>query len=207
MKILLVVNPVSGDADKSQFLSFARQMCAKYGYDLRVFKTTGKDDSMKLREEFDTFSPAKIGAVGGDGTFRMAAITNLESCIPIGVIPFGSANGFAKELGVAKDPKEAFSDLLKSDIIEQMDAIRLNDSYCIHMADLGLNARIVKAFNSDPKRGMTTYAKHFFSELSKSECFGYELTCNGETHTGQSEMISIGNGRKFGFGVPINKSG
>lgn len=207
MKILLVVNPVSGDVDKSEFLKYAQEACAKYGYELGVFKTKGQDDLEKLRKEIEAFSPDRIGAVGGDGTFRLAAIANLESAIPVGVIPFGSANGFAKELGAAQDPNEAFSDLLKSQLIARMDAIKINDVHCIHMADIGLNARIVKAFNSDINRGMTTYAKHFFSELSKSEPFGFELSCNGETLTGQSEMISVGNGRKFGFGVPINKSG
>lgn len=207
MKILLVVNPVSGDVDKSQFLQSAKDQCAKYGYKLGIFKTTGEGDLEKLRKEIETFSPGRIGAVGGDGTFRLVAIANLKSEIPIGVIPFGSANGFAKELGAAQDPNEAFSDLLKSQLIARMDAIKINEAHCIHMADLGLNARIVKAFNSDENRGMATYAKHFFSELSNSASFGFELRCNDETLTGQSEMISVGNGRKFGFGVPINKSG
>ncbi len=207
MKILLVVNPISGGVDKSQFARNARNECRKYGIELVIFKTTGGDDLANLRKEIDEFSPDRIAAVGGDGTFRLAAIANLDAGIPVGVIPFGSANGFAKELGVAQDPDVAFSDFLKSQWVENMDLIRVNDEYCIHMADIGLNARIVKGFSSDGQRGMAGYAKHFFRELSNSEPFGYELIIDGKTHSGKSEMISIGNGRKFGFGVPINKSG
>lgn len=208
MKLLGVINPISGGNDKDEFLTYLEETARLYGISICIYKTTGKDDQKKLIEVIASENPDKIIAAGGDGTFALAALASMKSQIPVGIIPFGSANGMAKELGVQLDFESALDDILKSSLYKSMDIVCINGKFhCIHLADVGLNARVVKSFNSDEKRGMLIYGKYMAAELNEMDQMSYTIESNGETHRGTCVMIAIANGRKFGTGVPVNHSG
>ena len=73
MKILFVVNPVSGGVDKEPFLKKAKKLCVKYGIDFDIFRTTGKNDREGLNSIIQEFKPDRIASVGGDGTTLFTA--------------------------------------------------------------------------------------------------------------------------------------
>lgn len=208
MKLLGVINPISGGNNKDEFLAYLDLTTRHYGISLCIYKTTGKDDLKKLKELIASEKPDKIFAVGGDGTFALTALASMESQIPVGIVPFGSSNGMAKELGVESDFETAFTDILKSAFFKPMDIVCINGKHhCIHIADVGLNARVVKAFEADNKRGMLTYGKYMAAELKEMDQMSYTIEVNGKTLRESCVMIAIANGRKFGTGVAVNKSG
>ncbi len=208
MKLLIVVNPISGGIDKSEFIEIAETQCNYLGIRYKVFETTGNDDASKLKSLLDSFSPDRIMAVGGDGTLRFAAICALERNIPIGIIPMGSANGLARELGVNENPEVALDDFLKSRLIARLDMLLVDDEhYFIHLGDVGINAAIVASYEEDPERGLITYAKYFIDKLRNSDPFDYKISIGDETYTGKAFMIGFCNARKFGTGIPLNTIG
>ena len=208
MKLLLVVNPVSGGVDKDPFLKDAKALCDNYGIENQVFKTTGTDDAEALKVILNTFKPDKVAAVGGDGTLLFLAIVLQHSSIPVGIIPMGSANGMATELEVSKQPIEALKELIMSEIVGDLDLLVVNNEhYCIHLGDVGINAKIVKGYENDHKRGMSTYAKYFIDELGKVTAFPMTVECNEKTYDAEGVMLCICNARKYGTGIPINLEG
>ena len=208
MKLLFVVNPISGGVNKEPFLKDASRLCEKYAIDYHVFKTTGKNDSENLLKVISTFQPDKIASVGGDGTTLFTAIELIESDLPMGIIPLGSANGMAAELYVNPKPIEALKDIIMSEQIAGLDMILVNDQhYTIHIGDVGVNASIVEAYEKDPNRGMATYAKYFVSELEKLKPFKARVTANGKVYDQDTLMVGICNARKYGTGVPLNLDG
>ncbi|RUA23616.1 MAG: diacylglycerol kinase [Bacteroidetes bacterium] len=208
MKILIVVNPISGDIDKEPFLREAEQICHKYGIEYKIYKTTGKDDEALLRALILDFAPNKVASVGGDGTVLFVAKVLLDLSIPMGIVPLGSANGMAKELYVNPNPIKAFYEMIISNIVGNLDMVLVNDQYySIHIGDVGLNANIVKAYDADDRRGMLTYAKYFLEEIQKIEPFDVSVLANGELIKGRGVMVGICNSRKYGTGVPLNNTG
>jgi len=208
MKILIVVNPISGDIDKEPFLREAEQICHKYGIEYKIYKTTGKDDDTLLRALILDFVPNKVASVGGDGTVLFVAKVLLDLSIPMGIVPLGSANGMAKELYVNPNPIKAFYEIIISNIVGNLDMVLVNDQYySIHIGDVGLNANIVKAYDADDRRGMLTYAKYFLEEIQKIEPFDVSVLANGELIKGRGVMVGICNSRKYGTGVPLNNTG
>src|SRR5690606_21525681 len=117
MKIVAVLNPISGGNAKDDFIEYYKATSNNFGIECQIFETTGTDDLMKLSDFLSHDDFDLIVAVGGDGTFALAALASAQFKIPVGVVPFGSANGMAKELGVNQDPNSAFDDLLKSRMI------------------------------------------------------------------------------------------
>ena len=208
MKILFVINPISGGVDKEPFIREAKSKCEKYGIQYHLFKTTGKDDEKHLEDILVEFRPDKVASVGGDGTTLFTAIALINKPIPMGIIPLGSANGMATELFVNPNPAKALDDLIMSEVVAGLDMLVINDEYySIHIGDVGINASIVDAYSKDKNRGMATYAKYFIEELKKLVPFKVKITANGKTYLEDGLMVGICNARKYGTGVPLNLDG
>lgn len=183
-------------------------MCWRYGYEVSVFETTGTDDVVKLRDKIDKEEPGKMAIYGGDGTFALGARAAMGTDLPLGVVPVGSSNGMAKELGVPVGFDEALEDLLLSRYYADLDMIRINeDRYCLHIADVGINAELVQAFEKDPARGLAVYGKYLLGVLNRAQPFAVRVETPGESKDFEAVMVGISNGRKFGTGVPINTVG
>ena len=208
MKLFFVVNPISGGVDKEPFIKEAKALCDLYGLDCHIFKTTGKEDRENALEHLKEVQPDKVISVGGDGTTLFTATTLLDTGYPMGIIPLGSANGMATELFVDPVPIKALKDIIMSDLIGYLDLLRINGKhYCLHLGDVGINAQIVESYENDPNRGMSTYAKHFLSELQKLEPFQVMVETKDGDYKGQVLMMALCNARKYGTGVPLNATG
>ena len=208
MKLLFVVNPISGGVDKGPFLEKSAALCNKYGIHYKVFKTTGEDDERKLKNVLEEYKPDKVLSGGGDGTTLFTSLSLLDTNYPLAIIPLGSANGLALELGVNPNPIEATRDAIMSERIAGLDLLKINDEhYCIHLGDVGLNAQIVKAYDEDSQRGMATYAKYFVNELSKQRPFKARIRINDESYEEEMILLAMCNARKYGTGVPLNTIG
>ncbi|PWJ34177.1 diacylglycerol/lipid kinase family protein [Sediminitomix flava] len=208
MKVLLVVNPISGSTDKTEFINQAKSLCQKYGIELEEFHTTGKDDVINLEHKVKEYTPDKVASVGGDGTTLMTSLALLGSHAPMGIVPLGSANGMAKELGVSHDPLTAFHDILLTQVKMPLDIIKVNSEFCsIHLGDVGINATIVEKYSKEEERGWAAYAKHFFSAIAESELFNVSIEIDGEIKKHEAYTVIIANTRMYGTGAVINPKG
>lgn len=208
MKILAVVNPISGGKEKTEFLEELKEVSLTENHFLKIFYTTGeKDDSNLLKAIRDT-QPDRILAVGGDGTMLLVARNLIHRNIPLCVIPMGSANGMATELGVPSDPSKALEVALKSGKLMALDMLLFNGRYYgMHISDIGLNARLVEGFENDSERGMLTYAKHFVRVLESSKILSYEVLADGREYKLEGYMLAFANAQKYGTGVVLNPVG
>jgi diacylglycerol kinase family enzyme len=210
MKVIVVINPISGGKDKTLFLQHLVDISPGYGITLCQFETSPDtaSDRKKLAAEFSKFKPDRLLAIGGDGTVLFAAQQIIGKNIPMGIIPFGSADGLATELNISSDPKVALNDFYISRYIAHLDLIKVNDEhFCIHIGDIGLNARIVEGFSNDQKRGFFGYVKHFLSEIQAAELIDFDITADGKQHQHTGYILALANARKYGTGAILNKKG
>jgi diacylglycerol kinase (ATP) len=208
MKVLVVINPIAGGADKDIFISYLEIQFMKFDIEYKIYRTTGKDDEDAIREMIDSLRPDRMLGVGGDGTVTISAKCLMGKDIPLGIIPFGSANGMARELDLSEDPEEALDNFLNSKYYRQLDLYSVNDKYIgMHIGDIGLNARIVEGYAKEEGRGMLSYAKHFLKELSQSELVEFSIELNGRTINEKAYMVAFANARKYGSGVVLNWKG
>ncbi len=204
----MVINPVSGGEKKKDFLEEAESLCKKYAHHLRVFETSGTNDQEKLKKEIRSFRPDRLIAAGGDGTVLLVAVALIRSSKPMGIVPFGSANGMAEELGIDPDPVAALKDILMSSWVTPMDLIEVNGKhYSVHIGDVGTNARVVDKYEKDPNRGLGTYAKYFLDELGKVTPFKVKIKTDADEIEKEALMVAICNARKYGTGIPLTLDG
>ena len=208
MKLLFVLNPVSGGVDKEPFMDSAKNLCFNYNIDYQVFKLEGDDAKERFDKHLNSYQPDKVISVGGDGTVLFTAIQLMNTDYGLGIIPMGSANGMATELGVKDDCVEALKDVIMSGLTMGLDLLKVNGKhYMLHIGDVGINAKMVKRYDEDSSRGMFTYAKYLLSELSDQKMIEAEITAEGIKSEESGVMWAICNGRKYGTGTPLSLYG
>ena len=205
--LLLVVNPISGGVDKSEFIEATAHFAAKNNWNLILFKTSGVNDISKIRKLYNEHRPKRIIIVGGDGTIKMVAEATEKKEVILGILPAGSANGLAVDLDLMKTLQENIEIAFNNNYIE-LDTIVINDQKCFHLSDLGLNAELVKNYEKSTVRGKWGYFLQAINTLIDiGEPFTATISANNQTIECEARMIVIANSKKYGTGIVINPDG
>ncbi|MEQ8629441.1 YegS/Rv2252/BmrU family lipid kinase [Ekhidna sp.] len=202
-KVLFIINPISGGTNKEGLYKLIEDFCNENSFEYNLLKTTGKQDSQSIRQEIDTFNPSLVVAGGGDGTIKLVAEELLGTTIKLGILPLGSANGLASELGIPEDWKTNLA-LLNESKSKRIDTIRVNGELCLHLSDVGFNADLIKEFEEEGTRGKLGYAISFVKQLSKRKKSTFQIEINGESYSYKAEMIVLANASKYGTGAVVN---
>lgn len=208
MDVLVVINPISGDKNKSNFLDFADRLLKSSKLEHIIYETTGEGDKEKVEELISSNSPKKVIIAGGDGTLNMFLSSLKNHDVKVGFIPMGSANGMAAELDLTNSPELLLRNLINSENTRKVDLLSVNDSHLlVHLGDLGANANLVSNYDEDEGRGIFTYAKYFWSEFQNLESFEFEIETDEVKYEREGVMLAICNGRTYGTGIPLNTVG
>lgn len=203
-KLLFIINPKSGNNDKSTLEKQISNQCDKNKQEYTLFYTSGENDLEKIKEKQAEYQADTIVACGGDGTVNLVAQILLNTSTQMGIIPLGSANGLAHELEIEEDIDESLEIILRGKTIS-MDVININDKFiCLHLSDLGFNAQMIKDFEESGERGMLSYAKSFFGSLMDKKSTEFRIEFNGRKKTINAEMIVMANASSYGTGAVIN---
>lgn len=204
-RLLFIINPRSGRGSDKVLPILIADYAKKFSWDFHIYSLKGNNES-KIKSEIERFSPDIVVAAGGDGTINMMADILNGSNIPLGIIPTGSANGMAKELNIPSRIESAL-EICKKGRIKVIDLMRINSKICIHLADVGLNARVVKRFEEDTKRGIITYARHLFREMFLLKVYTFRILIDGIKIKRKGVSMTFANASKYGTGAVINPEG
>ncbi len=208
-KILFVVNPVSGDIDKGNLTGEIDVFSRELNFIYRVYHTAGEKqkDEQAIRELIGEYHPDKVMVAGGDGTCNVVAKILLNSRTAMGILPAGSANGLARDLGVPSKLKEACEVLIHGKK-RKIDVLLINRKHIsVHLSDIGLNARIVERFEKDTTRGLLSYARHFAREIFSSSLLKFKLKLDRKVIYKKAYMAVIANAARYGTGAMVNPEG
>lgn len=141
---------------------------------------------------------------GGDGTLNLAAKAAMESGKPMAVLPFGTANDFARTLLIPTDLVAACDNVVDG-VDHGIDVGQCNDVYFLNVASLGLAVRASEYRSDTAKKwlGSFGYAANVFSAVRDTRPFGAEVDFDGHRERLHSIQIAVGNGRYFGGGLAV----
>lgn len=204
---MLIVNPISGDVDKSELIDATTIFAAKENLNLVIYNTSGASDIENIKVLFQTYNPERIIVAGGDGTIKMVAEAMESHDVIIGILPAGSANGLAVDLNLPTTIEENLEIAFHNNYIE-IDMISINGKKSIHLSDLGVNAEMIKNYENSSIRGKWGYAIQTVNTLiDLDEPFTATIKGDFETIECTARMIVIANSQKYGTGVSINPNG
>ena len=204
--IFFIINPISGGKTKSDWESAIREYYKPLSQNPEFFFLTGTDDTDSIRHWIEKIKPKKVVAVGGDGTVSLVARQVIGKDIALGILPAGSANGMARELGIPLTANEAL-EIIDKGTIKNADAIDVNNHICLHLSDIGLNAQLIKHFEEGKVRGKLGYATKVIKTLWTKSTMSLSINIRGKEVTMKALMVVLANATKYGTGAVINPEG
>lgn len=141
---------------------------------------------------------------GGDGTLHLALQGLVETGLPLGILPLGTANNLARTLGVPADPLAA-CEVIAQDHRRRIDLGWVNGRYFFTTASIGLSVRITEELSAETKRrwGPLAYAFTALRVLRRTRPFHARITWAGGQRESRTVQIVVGNGRYYGTALPV----
>ena len=205
-KILFVFNPIAGGKDKQYLIEIIKRFGLKQNIECDFFATSGNEDFEKLQEYVNQQHYDALVAIGGDGTVNLSGRVLVGTKIPLGIIPQGSANGLAKDLGIPEDIEEALK-LIGRFKSYPIDTLKINGRDSFHLSDFGYNARIIHRFAESIIRGKISYLWYGLIEFFTFKPFSYLIKTPLMTYEGKAFMMIVTNTHQFGNDVVVNPLG
>jgi YegS/Rv2252/BmrU family lipid kinase len=208
MKILAIVNPVSGagmdPSAASHRVAMIRDELKRRDLDGAIQLTERSGHAWQMASRAADDRADLVIVWGGDGTVNEAGRGLAGTSTALGLIPAGSGNGLAGALGVPREPHAAIAVAL-GDRARAVDVGMVNDRPFFNVAGIGFDAHIARLFNERARgrRGRLPYVV-----LGLREGFGYlgqtyELTLDGARQSTRALLIAFANGREYGMGMQI----
>jgi YegS/Rv2252/BmrU family lipid kinase len=207
-RALVIINPIAGrgcsPAGVQRRIEWVQAALAVHGLDPHVHVTTGPGDAARQAERAAASGYGLVIAWGGDGTINDAARALVHSRTVLGIVPAGSGNGLAAELGIPFDAQGAI-DVASCGAIRTIDAGQVESEFFFNIAGVGLDAIVAARFAARGvrRRGAVAYFGITASELLRRRCDRYALTIDGDRLEGEVLLVAIANGRQYGNRVLI----
>jgi diacylglycerol kinase family enzyme len=124
----------------------ATDIFAREGHDLDCRIVAGKSVEAELRSAAHDPDVEAVLAGGGDGTISAAASFAFKSDKPLGVLPAGTMNLFARSLGMPLELDRALLAIARGQV-ERVDIATANGQPFVHQFGVGIHARLVRIRN------------------------------------------------------------
>lgn len=199
-RVFVVVNPVAGTCIPEEVRRVLITSFSRRNWSYEFYETTGDDHVPSVVREALEQGFNIIIAVGGDGTVASVASALVHTGVPLGIVPVGTVNALAQELGIPLDVDQA-SDMLTGDIaITVIDAMEVEGLYYFFHIGIGLDAVVIRDTSSEYKRrfGSLAFLTKAFSRLSRFEPQHFTIETDGRYTYPQALQVVIANGGVMG---------
>lgn len=178
----LIFNPVAGQGNPDNDLALIRRRLEPE-VQLNVILTSPEVNPANQAQAIIEAGTDLIIASGGDGTVSDVASAVLETGIPLGIIPRGTANAFASALGIPTGIQGACDTILAGHT-RVVDAARCNGRPMILLAGIGFEADYVNRANREMKNrfGALAYLLAGVQQLGEAETFETTIELEGSEH-------------------------
>jgi len=191
-RILAIYNPTAGWRRQGRFLKVKAEL-EGLGCSVTVKNTTQQGDAEKFARSADPTQIDAVAAAGGDGTISEVVNGLLGRNLPLGIIPLGTANVLAAEIGLSRHPR-AMATAIAAGSRLRCHLGLANHRHFVMMAGVGFDAHVVKNFSPVLKK-LIGKAAYFWTTVHELFCHAPDqlrVTLEGRTYFASSVVIGKG---------------
>jgi len=189
-----VLNPAARRERAGRLKSLIEAVCRG----AKVHTTNSLEDARNVAAEAGGGGWNAVVAAGGDGTIN-AVVNGLAGFdIPLGILPVGTMNVFARELGIPLNCLEAAWRVVVSGQTREVDLAMANGSFFVQLAGAGLDAEVVRQTSTAAKRALGAWS-YVVTLLRLAAASGGKIKArpNGAPAR-EGSFLLVGNGRYYG---------
>jgi YegS/Rv2252/BmrU family lipid kinase len=197
-KVTIIINPVSGTISKNKIPRLANEILHSQSFQTEIVYTQQPRHASQITQEALDKNVDYIVAAGGDGTVNEVARAMIHTSASLGIIPVGSGNGLARDLGIPMDIRKAIEIIAKGHNLT-IDYGKVNEHIFFCTCGVGFDAIVSEKFSEGKRRGSISYAKNAIAEYLKFKPDIYEITLeNGTTLREKAFLITCANASQYG---------
>lgn len=195
-KYLFFFNPVSGNQDPAETERIIREFCSTHSLTYHLLKTKKDMNCDRVIARYINKGYNVIVAVGGDGTISDIVNAIYGTDAIAGIIPTGSANSLAREMGIPLLLTEACELLLTPKNTYLSDVMKVGKRLFILDISIGLNALTMKTTKRSEKRalGIFAYIKNAVQNMIGFRPQYFTITADGKVYQFRGSEVLIANG-------------
>jgi diacylglycerol kinase (ATP) len=201
VRALLVINPKAGRRKKSPIADIKDVFTEQEEYTLDIHETTGPGDATVAARKASEEGYDLVIAAGGDGSIFEVSNGLIGTGTTLGVIPVGTENVLAREMGVPLDPRKACEFMLQQ-TPRVIDTGRIGDQHFVCFAGIGFDAYVAHRLPAERKKRFGALA-YVFTSAEKLRPYHsvprhLKLTLDGEVVEMDFLIMVISNIRTYG---------
>ncbi|GEL93529.1 diacylglycerol/lipid kinase family protein [Cellulomonas composti] len=212
-RIGLVVNPTAGKGRGTQAGHEAHQRLRAAGFDVEDLSAPTLAQATDRARAATLAGLDALVVVGGDGMVHLGANVVAGTTMPLGIVPAGTGNDFARGLGLPRTDVAAALAVLEHAIAHgprAVDAVRVAppgvEAYEWYVGVLsgGIDAAVnARANGLRWPRGEARYVRALLAELTSFRPYGYRVTLDDDVWESAGTLVAVANAPWFGGGLHV----
>lgn len=151
-RVFIVHNPVAGTSDPDNVRAVFQDRLASQGGSYEVHETSASDNVAEIVRQAEARGYDAIWAAGGDGTVSGVANGLINRPTPLGIVPIGTGNALARELGIPLDIQDACDLLVGENTGRRIDAMKVGEAYYVLAVGVGISSLTMVETSREQKR-------------------------------------------------------
>jgi YegS/Rv2252/BmrU family lipid kinase len=208
MTTLLLLNPAAGRGRAARLADEVRAAAESEWGHVTLLETRHQGDAIEQVRDAARKGCERVLVLGGDGTMHEAANGLLSSDLPqlppIGIIPAGTGNDYAKLAGTHGLPPALAVKRLARGRIRKLDVGFVWDEYFLNAIGVGFDAEVARTVNSSQRgAGMPAYLAAVLQVCRRFKPFSAEIQIEGQEISDRFMLIEVGIGNVVGGGFRL----
>jgi YegS/Rv2252/BmrU family lipid kinase len=200
---VVIINPAAGSPETSRHWHERVESIVR-DCPIRITSHPGEAEALARRAVEEGF--ARIVAAGGDGTVNHVANGLAGSSAALGLLPLGTVNVFAMEVGLPSNNLELCWEIINGGNVSLVDLPSANGKHFVQLGGVGLDAQVVKETSLAFKRSFGPLS-YLISAAQIAARQPPKLFLESENASvSEGSFVLIGNGRLYGGPFPFFKN-
>ena len=202
-RIFILQNPVAGTSNPDQVKNDLTQTLTQREIPFQLYQTAPDDDIKTLTNQAVADGFDWIWAAGGDGTVSAVANGLINKEAVMGVIPIGTGNVLARELGIPLQVRDACRTLLDNSQVKNIDAIQVEDNYYLLTVSAGVGSKTMAETGRSQKRklGRLAYMINGLRLMLARQVWPFKVAVDGKSYRIRATEIIAANVGIIGYKI------
>jgi len=196
--VLPFMNKTTGQDQAHQYIQHITDLFAYYGKPIKSHIISRKSTTEAFLNTLNTDNCEALLVAGGDGTIHSVLPVVLKKSLKLGIIPVGSVNILAKDLGLPMSIKEACECIIKGHL-KHIDIGSVDKQYFASMLGIGFDASVIQATKDRLKKrlGLLAYGIAALKVLMSRKSQEIEYKINQRKHSEKASFLLIQNSKYY----------
>ena len=201
---LILANPTAGRGKGARVLTESLEHLDNHRVRYEVIAASSLESSLQQLHQRNLNNFQRLFVLGGDGMMHHAINAISTNELPVGLIPAGTGNDFARALGMNLKKPANNIDLFLATEPARVDLGLVNGKRFAAICSTGFDSLVNERANSMLwPRGKRKYDIAMLQELPRFKPRRYHITVDGVSREVEAMLLAIGNGSSYGGGMKV----